>query len=316
MKNILQPPSQLALDEINRRAINDPLGFIQEETARFATDVRQLADDILAARHDRLLIMLAGPSSSGKTTTASMLCDGLHARGVETHTVSIDDFYRGRGQAPILPDGSYDYEALEALDVPEMLSCLQALLETGEADLPQYDFMSGKPHPEKRHLKTSAHAAIIFEGIHAVNPIFEQHIARERMIKLFVNPMRRFYDGEETLLARRQTRLVRRILRDNRFRNSPPANTLKMWKQVVRGERQYMFPFVDTVDYAVDTTHAFEPCVYRKEFLELMESLPTNHPSYELAKQLQDAVAAFAEIPVSAVPTDCLLREFLGSDRG
>ncbi len=309
MKNINQP---LDLREINRRAKTDPQGFVQEETARYADDINRLCDRILQSSQERLLIMLSGPSSSGKTTTASMLGRALATHGVESHVISIDDFYRGRGMAPRLKDGSLDYEALEALDVPAMQACLGSLLEQGEATLPIFDFVTGKPSTQTRYLTMSPHAAVIFEGIHAINPIFEQHIARDRMIKLFVNPQRRVYRGDELWVSNRQLRLTRRMLRDNRFRNSGPDNTLNMWPQVIRGENQYMMPFVDTVDYQIDTAHAFELCVFRDELIGLANSVSPDHPSCETAKRLCDAVAAFESIDAALVPPDSLLREFLG----
>jgi len=302
----------LTLPEINRRAKTDAAGFVAEESARFTADIQRLTDVVLNTPHDRLLIMLSGPTSSGKTTTAAMLTKTLAARGVESHVVSIDDFYRGRGMAPVLEDGSLDYEAIEALDVPAMQACLESLLESGEATLPIFDFYEGKPSKETRHLTVSSGAAIIFEGIHAINPIFEQHIARDRMVKLFVNPSRQvFCDGAEWL-SERQVRLTRRMLRDNRFRNSGPDNTFVMWPQVVRGEERYMLPFVDTVDHRIDTTHAFEFGVFCREASALLDTVSRDHPSYETAMVLQRAVQAFEPIDPALVPKDSLLREFLG----
>ena len=306
MKNVL------TLQEINRRAKTDAVGFVQEESARFAADIGRLTENVLNTPHDRLLIMLSGPSSSGKTTTASMLTQALAAHGVESHVVSIDDFYRGRGMAPVLEDGSLDYEALEALDVPAMQACLSALLDRGEATLPIFDFVEGKPSAQTRTLTVSPHAAVIFEGIHAINPIFEQHIARDRMIKLFVNPDRQVYHGEDVWLSSRQLRLTRRTIRDNRFRNSGPDNTLVMWPQVVRGENRYMFPFVDTVDYRIDTTHAFEFGVFMPELLSLLQTVSPDHPALPTALALRDAMQAFEPIDPLTVPRDSLLREFLG----
>ena len=304
----------LTLQEINRRAVQDPKGFVEEEEHRYATEVTELSKLLVEDMDDRCLIMLAGPSSSGKTTTAGMLCSELQRNGVDAHVISLDDFYRGRRQAPQLADGSYDYEALEALNLEQLRCCMKELLQDGISQIPVFDFLTGSPAEQKRELRIGHNSAVIFEGIHALNPIFEQHLPQENLYKVFINTMTAIYDGEMKLLARRQLRLVRRLLRDARFRNSPPDNTLQMWQQVVRGENLYMFPYVDTVDYAIDTTHAYEPCVFTKELLSLLGELPKNDPFIATAEQLQSAIHQFEPLPTSLVTCHSMLREFIGND--
>lgn len=256
--------------------------------------------------------MLSGPSSSGKTTTALLLRDGLRELGVDAHTVSLDNFYRGRMLAPVLEDGSYDYEALEALNLDQLRCCMRELIQLGETQLPIFDFVSGKPLEEKTVLRIAHDSVVIFEGIHALNPIFEQHLPQENLYKIFVNTITPIYDGEDKLLARRDIRLIRRMLRDERFRSSPLENTLRMWQQVVRGENMYMFPYVDTVDAVIDTTHAYEPCVFAGELLPLLAEVPQTDPYIETVRHLTASLSRFEAVDPAILPRRTMLREFLG----
>ena len=303
---------RLKLADINRSALENPEAFIEEENQRYSDGVEGLARALAVGLRDRCLVMLSGPSSSGKTTTAVLLTEELRELGLDAHKVSLDDFYCGRGRAPRLEDGSYDYEALEALDLPRLQRCMRQLLEEGRTRLPIFDFMKGRPAEETRLLETGHDSGVIFEGIHALNPVFEEHLPAENLYKVFINTLSPIYDEGEKLLARRELRLVRRLLRDERFRNSPVEETLAMWPQVTRGENLYMFPYVDTVDTVLDTTHAYEPCVFAAELLPLLEAVPADSPFAQRAESLAAALRRFQPLPPERVPQRSLLREFLG----
>ena len=301
--------------EINDRAAHDLTAFVAEEHARYQQEVqdtaRWLAQDVNGCK----LVMLAGPSASGKTTTAMFLRAALAALGVETQVVSLDDFYRGRYLAPRLPDGSYDYEALEALNLDRLHSCMREILTTGHTELPLFDFHIGSPAAQTRELRIGDRAVVIFEGIHALNPIFEQRLPQQSLYKVFVNTVSPIYKGETKLLARRQLRLVRRTLRDMQFRNSPLEQTLEMWQQVVRGEKEYMFPYVDTVDTLIDTTHAYEPCVFAGQIVPVLEAMDPAHPQAEMAQKLLAAMRQVQPVDPACMPKDSLLREFVGGGK-
>lgn len=267
---------------------------------------------LLEGRHGRQMTMLSGPSSSGKTTTAHLLCDRLRTDGADVHVVSLDDFYRGRGLAPQLPDGSYDYESPEALDLEQLQLCMQQLIRDGETLLPRFSFEIGAPLSEKTPLKISSHSIVIFEGIHSLQPTIGKHLPQENLTRLFINTLSPIYDGGGKLLARRDIRLTRRLLRDERFRSSGPENTLHMWQQVTRGESMYLFPYVKDVDAVVDTTHAYEPCMLAHELLPRLESVSENSPYRDEANRLAEKLRVFAEIPTTLLPERSLLREFLG----
>lgn len=305
----------LDVEQINRRAAADPQAFIAEENGRYQREIEEtaawLADGVDGCR----LVMLSGPSAAGKTTSSMFLRDRLKEHGIDTQVVSLDNFYRGRYQAPQLEDGSYDYEALEALNLERLHSCMREILLQGRTELPVFDFQTGRPAAETQELTIGRHSIVIFEGIHALNPIFEQHMPQDSLYKVFVNTVTPIYEGESKILARRQLRLVRRILRDMRFRGSPIENTLHMWQQVVRGESAYMFPYVDTVDALIDTTHAYEPCIFAGEILPVLERMDPSHPQAAAAQKLFAAMKAFAPMAIEDMPQDTLLREFVGGGR-
>ena len=302
----------LKLQEINDHALRNPEQWIQEETDRYAGEIQTLARHLAVEFDNHGLVMLSGPSSSGKTTSANMLGSALKDIGVEAYTISMDDFYRGRELAPRLPNGNFDYEALEALRLDELERCMRELLHDGRTMLPRFDFQHGRPADEMTELVTVPNSVVIFEGIHAINPYFEERLPSENIFKIFVNTVTPVYDGETKLLARRDIRLTRRMLRDERFRNSPVTNTLNMWQQVVRGENEYMFPYVDTVDYLIDTTHAYEPCIFGPLLLKSLDQVPDDHPLIETVRHMQHALSEFQPLPLELMPKHALLREFVG----
>lgn len=302
----------LRLKEINKRALGDADDFINSENERYEYEIEMLAQHLAGTFGNHCLVMLSGPSSSGKTTTAKKLKDRLNRLGVEAHSISMDDFYRGREQAPRLENGHYDYEALEALNLDLLKKCMRELIYDGKTLLPVFDFVKGRPSEQKRELIIGKNSVVIFEGIHAINPYFERYLPFENVFKLFINTVSPFIDEDAKLVARREIRLTRRMLRDERFRNSTLINTLNMWQQVVRGENEYMFPYVDTVDYLIDTTHAYEPCIFAPLLLPLLKGLPRDHDYTQITDRLTQSLSRFEPIALDLLPDDALLREFVG----
>lgn len=303
----------LHVSEINAHAADDPRALIAAEEQRYRENVHRVAECLADTMHGRCLVMLSGPSSAGKTTTANNLKRELEEKGRQASIVSLDDFYRGYGKAPQLPDGSFDYEAIEALDLPQLQTCMKELLCDGVTQLPRFDFNAHKPAPEKHELRITDNSVVIFEGIHALNPLLEEHIPHGNVFKMFINVMSRVYEEtEEKLLARRDLRLCRRMLRDYQFRNSSIENTLDMWRQVVRGENLYMFPFVETANAVFDTTHAYEPCMIGPRLLPILRAVPTDSRHAETVAHLIAALSRFEPLSEDLLPADALLREFVG----
>ncbi len=304
----------LRVVDVNGCLQTDPQRMVDEECARYLDNVRRVTEHMVSKMPGRCLVLLSGPSSAGKTTTANNLKRELEAHGRQASIISLDDFYRGKGQAPLLPDGSYDYESIEALDLPQLQMCMKELLTDGFTMLPRFDFNTREPEPEKYELRITDNSVVIFEGIHALNPMLEDHLSGDNVFKIFINVMSRVYDGEDTLLTRRDLRLCRRMLRDYQFRNSSLENTLDMWRQVVRGENLYMFPYVDTANAVFDTTHAFEPALLAPRLLPLLREVRTDSPYAETITHLIGALSKFVPLSEAFLPSDSLLREFVGSN--
>lgn len=302
---------RLVCEEINRAVRDDIQRFIRSEDERYTSELSALADRLIAAPH-RLLVLLSGPSASGKTTTANKLAALLRERGREAYTVSLDNFYRGYGYAPLLPDGSYDYESVEALNIPLLRSCMRELLTQGCTQLPLFDFLTHAPKAERVELRVPEHAVVIFEGIHALNPVLEGELPADGRFKVFINVNSSVYSGDAPLLSGQDLRLVRRLLRDVRFRNSSPENTMDMWRQVTRGEQLYLLPFANTADVTFDTTHAYEPAMLAPELLPLLCALPKDSRHALTAERLIKALSAFTPVSTALLSKEALLREFLG----
>lgn len=302
----------ISVEEIVAAVKNNPKELIAAEEARYHKEIATVADTVHNSRGNRHIVLLSGPSSSGKTTTAGLLKHALKERGTVSHVVSLDDFYLGLGKAPLLPDGKPDYETLDALDVQRLLCCLEELVRDGKTDLPQFDFSTGQPKAETVPLVLEPDAAVIFEGIHAFNPRLQTYLPQEMTTRLFINSLSRFEWAGKRWLQRRDIRLMRRILRDDQFRASPFANTMEMWPQVVRGEKLYLFPYAETADCVVDTTFSYEPCVFRALLTPRLEAVDADIPDYDTARRLMDRLAVFPPLSADYLPAGAMLREFTG----
>lgn len=298
--------------EINQAIQMDLDSFVKEEDDRYHRQVEALAQQVSDRFCKRGVVLLCGPSASGKTTTAQQLEQQLRQRGRAVYTVSLDNFYQGRGRAPRLADGSFDYESVKALDLSLLQTCISELITDGHTQLPIFDFHSGLPAAERQPLCIGEDSIVIFEGIHALNPALEQQLTGDHRFKVFINTRSTLYKGEGQLLSSRDIRLVRRLLRDLRVRNSSLENTFDMWRQVVRGEELYLLPYADTADALLDTTHAYEASLLGAELLPLLIDFPKQSPFSATAQRLVGALSEFTPLRGVSLAKDALLREFLG----
>lgn len=262
---------------------------------------------------EKKIVMLAGPSGSGKTTTANKIKEKLENMGHKAYTVSLDDFYKNKGEGPMNPDGTYDFESVEALDVELIHKCFKELIEQSESELPVFDFMTGRRSEKTNRIRLEKDDVIVVEGLHALNPKISDALPRENLFEIYISVASRFYDGDEILLNKRNLRFIRRMVRDFQFRNSPVENTYSLWPQVMAGEDKYLFPYKDNADMIFNTTHAYEPCVFKNIATELLRGVDKESKNYENAHMLISALSKFPAIDESLVPEDSLLREFLGN---
>lgn len=303
--------SNITFKEINEKITSDCEGFISLCEESYRSSLLAVSDRINAC-DKRLLVMLAGPSSSGKTTTAGLIKKLVSESGRNAVTVSLDDFYLDQTNAPKFPDGRPDFETVHALDIEKIVFCLRELIGTGKTDLPIFDFNTRKPSPQVNHTKIGENDVVIVEGLHALNPLITDPFENEALLKLYVSVSSRITDAEKVIFSKRDIRFLRRMIRDYKFRNSPVDFTFYLWKAVRTGEDKYLFPFSDRADIKIDSIHPYEVCVYKKLACELLVQIEKESPYYHRACELMQKLSLMKELDRSFVPENSLLREFIG----
>lgn len=300
------------LEYINDRAECDPVEFINECEERYQKIIDSIVKRIIT-EDGREIVMLAGPSSAGKTTTARKLKEGLLEKGVKTYVLSLDDFYLNREDIPYLSDGTQDYETVDALDLKQLEKDLNALLRGETVKAPVFDFTIGKrSDTDFNEITLGAEDVVIIEGLHALNPVITEKV-RGKLLKIYINVSSRICDENENIIFnKRNLRFIRRMIRDYKYRASSVKNTCKLWKNVTMGEEKYLFPYRDNADIKANTIHLYEPCVLKHQALQLLRN---SQVMDEFKKDIQELISAlekFEDIDENLVPDDSLLREFLG----
>ena len=300
------------IEYINEMALSSPEEFIKKSEARYENIINDIAEKIIAD-DGREIVMLAGPSSAGKTTTAAKLCKKLNENSVKTYVLSLDDFYLNRDDIPYLPDGTQDYETVYALDLPCFEEKVNALLRGETVKNPIFDFTTGKrSSSEFNEITLGESDIVIIEGLHALNPIITEKI-QGKLLKIYINVSSRIYDEKgNIILNKRNMRFVRRMVRDYKFRNSTVQNTYKLWKNVTMGEDKYLFPYRHLADIKINTIHLYETCVLKKQALEMLENSEISDEYKNDINKITKSLKKFENIDESLVPEDSLLREFLG----
>lgn len=301
----------IQIERVNEFVSERPEEFISFISNQYHNEVKEVAHSI-AENKNYKIIMLSGPSGSGKTTTAHLLQEYMAEMGVGSEIISLDDFYLGADKAPLLPDGRRDYETVEALNIPVMQECMKGLIEQGRCDMPQFDFTRGCPKDKTIPIELSSDEVAIFEGIHALNPLIIDALPAESLCRIYVSVKTGIYDGKKLLFSPRELRLIRRTVRDFKFRNSTPQNTLQMWTGVVMGEDKYLHPYRNTAEYQINSVHAFEPAIMKAQITELFSTVNMGDENYTLAVEVLKDLDSVIGISEDYVPENSLLREFIG----
>ncbi|MBQ9461219.1 MAG: hypothetical protein IJU51_04795 [Clostridia bacterium] len=314
MQNWLNTYRRYACDigRINSEAENNSEDLVLTAEKIFHNDIQQIVERILKIPVKHHIIFLSGPSSSGKTTTGKKIEEAFLKKGCHTIMVSMDDFYLGKEFIRKLPDGKYDFESIDALDIPLMKKCVQLMATMGECDIPVYDFPNSRRSGKTRHLELRDDSVVIIEGIHALNPIFDDAINREYVSKVYVAVKQGVKSNEDYVLTNKDVRLVRRIMRDNLFRGASTKMLIEMWPDVVEGERKNIRPYRYNSDFTLNTIHIYEPCVMRNHALELLDTVDPDSEAGKVAKRLSASLQRFVSIDSSLVPENSLIREFIG----
>ncbi len=301
---------KVTLHEINSSVLSDADSYIEKCENRYRQVIASLSSDI-CKQQGRTIVMLAGPSSSGKTTTAKLLKENITKNSRHASVVSLDDFYLDQGVSFTFEDGTVDYETIKALDIDLITSCLIELVEKGESDIPRFSFHSKKREGFEK-MSVANDEIIIVEGLHALNPLITEPLEKENMLKLYVSVSSRIFDGDKVLLTKRDIRFIRRLIRDYHFRSSSAEYTFYLWNGVRMGEDRYLFPFSSNADVKIDSIHPYEVCLFKDIATELLDHIDSNSVYYASAKQLKDKLSMFVSLDRTVTDERSLLKEFIG----
>ena len=292
-------------------ALASPAAAIAQAEESYRAAVASLADRLLREPQHRILF-LAGPSSSGKTTTANILRDRLAAAGHHAAVVSLDNFYRPLEDPdyPRLPNGDHDFEAPEAIDIPAVRACLAAVLRGESYPLPRFDFRRHVRDEKTTELKIPANGYLIIEGLHALNPRLSEGLPEETYLNVFISVSTNIVSPDGTrLLSGRKLRFVRRMVRDSLYRSANAARTYQLWQSVLAGEDRYLYPFRDRAHVAINAFHLYEVALLRP-FAEPLLAAP-DAPRTPYTDAVRAAIATFAPLDERLVPDTSLMREFI-----
>lgn len=274
-------------------------------------EIANIADKI--SRKDNVkVVLIAGPSSSGKTTFANRLCVQLGVNGVTPIQISLDNYFVNREDTPLDENGNYDYESIDALDLKRLNEDLTALTQGKEIEIPIFNFKTGQR--EKEGIKTSLpeNSVLVLEGIHGLNPKLISEELRKNVFKIYISALTQLNIDNHNRISTTDTRKVRRIVRDSISRGYTAEDTLNMWPSIRRGEKKNIFIFQDEADAVFNSMLVYELCVLKPFALKELEKVPVDSPVYAEARRLKAFLGFFKEIKVDEVPKNSLLREFIG----
>ena len=257
------------------------------------------------------VVLIAGPSSSGKTTSCSKLAMYLHSFGLTPKMISMDNFFKERVDTPKKENGEYDFECLEALDLKLFNKTIKDLLDGKKTKMPTFDFYTGEKK-YKTEMTLAPTDILLIEGIHALNPKLLPDIDKQYKYKIYLSPLTAVNIDRDNRINLTDNRLLRRMIRDNRTRGYSVSDTLKIWKDVREGEEKYIFPYQDEADYVFNTALIYEYCILKTYVMPLLYSVKRGDPNYSEALRLMKVLNVFLPIPSEAIPADSILREFIG----
>lgn len=258
------------------------------------------------------MVLLAGPSSSGKTTSCRRLSVQLAVLGYDVNQMSLDDYFLGRDRTPKQANGEYDFECVEALDIPLLNEHLNALFRGEEVKIPTYDFVKGEPYYSGKTLKLGPRSILVVEGIHALNPKLTAEIDESLKFKVYVSALTQLSVDDQNIIHGTDNRLVRRIVRDNNFRGWNAYETLRRWPDVVRGERKHIFPYQENANVMFNSALLYELGVLKRYAEPLLKQVPEDCEEYSSARQLLNFSELILPIDDKFIPYNSIMREFLG----
>lgn len=277
--------------------------------------IAQIADEITHRNQDGKrvkLVLISGPSSSGKTTFSKRLSIQLMTNGLKPYPISLDDYFVNRNDTPLDENGKHNFESLYAVDLPFFEEQLTTLLNGGEVELPRYNFTTGKREMSGKKLRIDEHMILIIEGIHALNPALTPHIPNENKYKVYVSALTTILLDNHNYIPTTDNRLLRRIIRDYKYRNYSAEETIARWPSVRAGEEKWIFPYQENADAMFNSALLFELAVLKDYVEPVLRKVPNRCPEYSEAHRLLRFLNYFVSVQDKELPPTSLLREFLG----
>jgi len=308
-QSILQLRTIGELNESIKNGFSSQL--IQISEALQEKKIASIADEI-ASRKSVKVVLIAGPSSSGKTTTCKRLSVQLAVNGIKPIGISLDDYFLDREATPRDENGDYDFEHLHALNLQLFNDQLNALFRGEEVELPRYDFQSGKSVMSGKRLKLNGNEVLVIEGIHALNPELTADVPQEQIFRVYASALTTILLDAHNYIPTTDNRLLRRIIRDHKYRGVSAQETIRRWPSVRKGENRWIFPFQENADQMFNTAMLFELAVIKSQAEPLLEQVPENCDEYGEAYRLRKFLSYIKPIPEDQIPPTSLLREFLG----
>ena len=273
--------------------------------------IAQIADEIAHTKGIKM-VLIAGPSSSGKTTTCKRLSVQLAVNGIWPVPISLDDYFLDRDQTPRDEKGDYDFEHLHALNIPLLNDQMNALFRGEEVELPRYNFQTGKSEQSGRKLRLKGNEVLVVEGIHALNPELTSQIPDEQIFRVYASALTTILLDSHNYIPTTDNRLLRRIIRDHKYRGVAARETIRRWPSVRAGENKWIFPYQENADAMFNSAMLFELAVIKSQAEPLLEQVPENCPEHAEAYRLLKFLRYIKPIPETQIPPTSLLREFLG----
>jgi len=303
------------IGDLNDAILNDRFADVERiSEALHEKKLAEIADQISARSDDIRVIFVAGPSSSGKSTFVQRLSVQLQVSGLEPIHIGLDDYYNDRANTPRDDDGEYDFEALEALNLDLLDAQLSQLMQGETVAIPRFDFRNGRPAPEDewRPVTLRKGMVLLVEGIHGLNPRITQSVPDEAVFRIYINALTQLVIDEHNRIFTADTRLLRRIVRDRRYRGTNAADTIARWPSVRRGERKHIYPFHRFADAMFNSALVYETPVLRTFAWRYLLEVPRDHPSRVEAYRLLKFLELFVPVFPDRVPQNSVLREFIG----
>ena len=285
--------------------------LIQVSEALQEKKISKIAEEIARKRGIRM-VLIAGPSSSGKTTTCKRLSVQLITNGIKPVPISLDDYFVDREKTPRDASGDYDFESIHALNIPLLNEQLMALFRGEEIELPRYNFQAGKSEWSGKKLELQEDEVLVVEGIHALNPALTAQIDDELKFRVYASALTTLLLDKHNYIPTTDNRLLRRIIRDYKYRGVSARETIRRWPSVRNGENKWIFPFQENADAMFNTAMLFELAVIKRQADPLLEQVPENCAEYAEAYRLRRFLSYIKPIPEAQIPPTSLLREFLG----